>query len=142
MPGDVVHTEETPANGQPLAGNGAVAQPDRDPLAARLAEALIESGDAEVVATLLAGRSAECPEPLLLACLDRLPHDEAVHEAMIARELLPPSVVQRLAMLASDRLRAQLAACHPLPPAPERELGELGPDRPRWWSQHLAGMFR
>ncbi len=156
------HYDGPPESGQPETDNGAARQADRgliaaarpesathrlavarkDPACLRLTEALIEAGDARAIAVLLASRSSECPERLLLACLDRLPHDETLHEAMIERELLPPSVVQRLAILTSDRLRAALAARHELPTGPEAEPGELGPDRPDWWSQHIAGMFR
>lgn len=112
------------------------------PVAHHVAEVLVESGEPEVVAALLANRAAVLSEGLLHRCLDRLAHDEAVQMAMIGRDRLPPSVAQRLGALASGRLSAELLARHALPPLPEAERGELGADRPGWWSQHIKELFR
>lgn len=109
---------------------------------AGLAEALVETGDAEVIATLLSNGSAEISEQLLLKCLDLLPDSEEVHRAMIERPRLPVVVAQRLLTLASGRLSDEVIARHALPPAPAGEHVELGRKRPQWWSNQMAGYFR
>ncbi len=107
-----------------------------------LVEALVETGDAEVIATLLSNRSTEITERLLLKCLDLLPDSEQVHRAMVGRARLPVTVAQRLVTLASGRLIDEVIARHALPPAPAGEHAELGRKRPQWWSHHMAGYFR
>ncbi len=107
-----------------------------------LVEALVETGDAEVIAALLSNRSIEITERLLLKCLDLLPDSEQVHRAMVGRARLPVTVAQRLVTLASDRLGDEVIARHALPPAPAGEHAELGRKRPQWWSHHMAGYFR
>ena len=107
-----------------------------------LVEALVETGEAEVIATLLSNRSAEISERLLLKCLDLLPDSEEVHRAMVGRARLPVAVAQRLVTLASGRLSDEVISRHALPPAPAGEHAELGRKRPRWWSHQMAGYFR
>ncbi|MDH3912770.1 MAG: DUF2336 domain-containing protein [Rhodospirillales bacterium] len=107
-----------------------------------LAEALVETGDAEVIATLLSNHSAEISERLLLKCLDLLPDSEQVHRAMVGRARVPVTVAQCLVTLASGRLSDEVIARHALPPAPAGEHAELGRKRPQWWSHHMAGYFR
>lgn len=106
-----------------------------------LAEALVESAEAAVVATLLANRAAGCSEPLMMACLDRCPASEAVHKALINRPRLPVAVALRLVTLASDELSQLLTARHPVPAVPDTETVELTRNRPRWWSQQMSGYF-
>ncbi|MHC4983733.1 MAG: DUF2336 domain-containing protein [Planctomycetota bacterium] len=162
MPDDSPCPETARANDRQTVGIGGPPPTDRDliaavrsgtpdqrrtaarrvPVSPRLAEALVETGDPEAVAALLANRSAVMCERLLLECLDRLADDEGVQRAMIGRDRLPPAVAQRLVALVSGRLSAELLARHALPPLPEGEHGELGPDRPGWWSQHIEGLFR
>ncbi len=107
-----------------------------------LVETLVETGDAEAIATLLSNRSAEISERLLLKCLDLLPDSEQVHRAMVGRARVPVTVAQRLVTLASGRLSDEVIARHALPPAPAGEHAELGRERPQWWSHHMAGYFR
>ena len=107
-----------------------------------LMEALIETGDAEVIVTLMSNRSAEITERLLLKCLDLLPDSEEVHRAIVGRARVPVTVAQRLVTLASGRLSDEVIARHALPPAPAGENAELGRKRPQWWSHHMAGYFR
>ena len=115
---------------------------EQGPVSPGLAEALVETGDAEIIATLLSNRSAELSERLLLKCLDLLPHSEQVHRAMVGRARVPVTVAQRLVTLASGRLSDEVIARHALPPAPAGEHTELGRKRPQWWSHHMAGYFR
>ena len=106
-----------------------------------LVEALVETGDADVIATLLSNRSTEITDRLLLKCLDLLPDSEQVHRAMVARARFPVTVAQRLLTLASGRLSDELIARHALP-ASAAEHAKLGRKRPKWWSHHIAGFFR
>jgi hypothetical protein len=105
----------------------------RSSVSPSLAEALIETGEAEIVAALPRNRAAELSERRLLECLDRLCDDQRVHKAMIERDRLPATVTQRLVAVTCRRLGAELAARHALPETPEGEPGELDTDRPRWW---------
>lgn len=113
----------------------------RPAIGTALAEALVESAEPEVVATLLANHTADCSEPLLMACLDRCPASAAVHSVLIGRTRLPVAVALRLVTLASDELSELLVARHPLPAVPETETVELTRNRPGWWSQQINGYF-
>ena len=113
----------------------------RPAIGTALAEALVESAAPDVVATLLANHTADCSEPLLMACLDRCPASAAVHSALIGRGKLPVAVALRLVALASDELSELLVARHPMPAVPETETVELTRNRPGWWSQQINGYF-
>ena len=80
-------------------GTGAhrLAIAERDGLSARVAQALCESRDPQVIRTLLANDSAALPEPLLHGILDALDNRPEIADAMTSRRLLPVSVSNRLA---------------------------------------------
>ena len=70
---------------------------ERDELSARVAQALCESRDPQVIHALLANESAALPEPLLHGILDALDDAPGIADAMTRRRLLPVSVSNRLA---------------------------------------------
>jgi uncharacterized protein (DUF2336 family) len=70
---------------------------ERDDLSAKVAQALCESRDPQVVKSLLANDGAALPEPLLHAILDAMDDAPGIVDAMTRRRRLPASVNHRLA---------------------------------------------
>ncbi|HKF74081.1 MAG TPA: DUF2336 domain-containing protein [Stellaceae bacterium] len=70
---------------------------ERKELSAKVAQALCESRDPQVIRTLLVNESANLPEPLLHSILDALDETPGIAEAMESRRLLPATVTNRLA---------------------------------------------
>ena len=70
---------------------------ERDDLSAKVAQALCESRDPQVIESLLANENAALPEPLLHAILDAMDDTPGIVDAMTRRPLLPASVDHRLA---------------------------------------------
>jgi uncharacterized protein (DUF2336 family) len=93
-------------------GTGAhrLAIAERDGLSARVAQALCESRDPQVIRALLANDSAALPEPLLHGILDALDNEPGIVDAMTRRRLLPVSVSNRLAHATMLGYRSALRA--------------------------------
>ena len=70
---------------------------ERDGLSAKVAQALCESRDAQVIRSLVANETAALPEALLHGILDALEHVPGIVETMARRRRLPVSVANRLA---------------------------------------------
>jgi uncharacterized protein (DUF2336 family) len=70
---------------------------ERDGLSAKVAQALCESRDPQVIRTLIASETAALPEALLHGILDALEGVPGIVEAMERRHALPASVATRLA---------------------------------------------
>jgi uncharacterized protein (DUF2336 family) len=98
-------------------GNGAkqVAIARRPHISAVLADAIVDTGNAVAVTTLVSNRGADVSEPLLRKTLDRFGHFETVKAAMVHREHLPVTIAERLVSLISEKLKLALAARHRLP---------------------------
>ena len=102
---------------------GVLADPDsgkhlaiagRRTLSARVAGAIVETGNVAVVTTLLRNPGAEVTEPALHRALDRFGRVRMVSEAAATRPGLPLAVVERLVAFVSDAVRATLAHTHGL----------------------------
>jgi len=74
-----------------------IAIAERDDLSAKVAQALCQSRDPQVIRTLVANERAALPEPLLHGILDALDDAPGIVDAMTRRRLLPVSVSNRLA---------------------------------------------
>ena len=70
---------------------------ERDDLSAKVAQALCESRDPQVIKSLLANESAALPEPLLHGIIDAMDDTPGIVDAMTRRPQLPTSVKHRLA---------------------------------------------
>jgi uncharacterized protein (DUF2336 family) len=70
---------------------------EREALSAKVAQALCQCRDGQVIKALLANESAALPEPLLHAILDALDDAPGIADAMTRRHRLPVSVSNRLA---------------------------------------------
>lgn len=98
-------------------GNGAkqVAIARRPEVSEILATAIVETGNAAAVSTLVSNDGAALTEPLLEKTLDRYGRFETVKAAMVQREELPLTITERLVNLVSEKLKVTLAARHRLP---------------------------
>ncbi len=98
-------------------GNGAkqVAIARRPHVSAVLADAIVDTGNAVAVTTLVSNKGADVSEKLLRKTLDQFGHFETVKAAMVHREHLPVTIAERLVSLVSEKLKLALAARHRLP---------------------------
>jgi uncharacterized protein (DUF2336 family) len=98
-------------------GNGAkqVAIARRPEVSETLATAIVDTGNAAAVSTLVSNEGAVLTEPLLKKTLDRYSQFETVKGAMVNREELPVTITERLVSMVSEKLKLTLAAKHQLP---------------------------
>lgn len=98
-------------------GNGAkqVAVARRPEVSTTVASALIDTGNAAAVTTLVSNEGAVLGEDLLKRTLDRYSKFETVKSAMVYRSELPVTISERLVALVSDKLKVELASRHDLP---------------------------
>jgi uncharacterized protein (DUF2336 family) len=98
-------------------GNGAkqVAIARRPLVSENVASAIVDTGNAAAVTTLVGNEGAALTEPLLRKTLDRYGQFETVKAAMVERDELPVTIAERLVSLVSERLKLTLAARHRLP---------------------------
>ncbi|CAA7615760.1 conserved hypothetical protein [Candidatus Terasakiella magnetica] len=110
-----------------------VAVASRHTVSADLADALVESGDETVVATLVSNEGAEIAESTLNRVVDKFGENEAVGKSLVERKALPITVAERLMTKVSENLRQHLMARPDLTPEAAaammiqaRELAVLG----------------
>ena len=98
-------------------GNGTkqVAIAKRPEVSSAVAAAVIETGNAAAVTTLVGNEGAVLTEDLYQRTLDRYGRFETVKAAMVHRSELPVTITERLVALVSDRLKVVLASRHALP---------------------------
>ena len=87
----------------------------RDSVSEAVSDALVDTGKAEIVATVVANKGAVLSEPTLLGVAQRFGSDELVAGPLVARPQLPISVSERLINLLSAALRDELVARQVLP---------------------------
>jgi uncharacterized protein (DUF2336 family) len=83
---------------------------ERDGVSAKVAQALCQSRDPQVILGLIANETAALPEALLHGILDALEAAPGIAEAMERRCRLPASVASRLARVPAFGYRAALRA--------------------------------
>ena len=104
-----------------------------------VSDALVDTMDEDVVASLVVNNGAEISERSFHKVIDRFGASEKIQEPMISRQKkLPLTISERLVTLVSDRLRDQLVARDHLPESMVRIImttsresalvGMLGPD--------------
>lgn len=98
-------------------GNGAkqVAIARRPQVSETVASAIVDTGNAAAVTTLVSNDGAALTEPVLKKTLDRYGQFETVKAAMVHRDQLPVAITERLVSLVSEKLKLTLAARHSLP---------------------------
>jgi uncharacterized protein (DUF2336 family) len=92
-----------------------VAIAQRESVSAQLADALVETRDEKVVATLVGNEHADLSEPTLQRVLDEFAGSDLVKRPLVHRRTLPLTVSERLVTLVSDGLRDHLVTHHALP---------------------------
>lgn len=105
----------------------------RSKVSTGVADALVESGNETVIATLVSNEGAELSESTLSRVVDRYAGSETVGRPLVSRRALPLTVAERLMTRVSESLRAVLMANQNLSPEAvaamliqARELAVLG----------------
>ena len=98
----------------------AVAQ--RPSVSVQVADALVDTGKEQVVATLVGNDGADISDTTFEKVLDGFGESEAVKTNMVHRRKLPIAVSERLVMLVSEKLQEQLVSRHKLPPEMATDL--------------------
>lgn len=104
---DIVRTQGTEKQ-------NAVAQ--RATVSEEVADALVETGKEEVVATLVGNDGAAISDSTFDKVLTDFSKSDLVKTNMVGRNQLPVAVSERLVNLVSEKLQEQLVAKHSLPP--------------------------
>ena len=81
----------------------------------QVADALVETGKEEVVATLVGNDGAAISDSTFEKVLDGFSQSDAVKTNMVQRQKLPIEVSERLVTLVSEKLQEQLVSRHNLP---------------------------
>ncbi|MFQ5775678.1 MAG: DUF2336 domain-containing protein [Kiloniellaceae bacterium] len=87
----------------------------RDTLSASVSDALIDTGDTQVVGTLLKNRGADIAEGSYHKILDGFGAEEPIQALMVERPSLPATITERLITCVSAALRERLVERHALP---------------------------
>ncbi|MBF0095250.1 MAG: DUF2336 domain-containing protein [Alphaproteobacteria bacterium] len=87
-----------------------------------VADALVDCGNEEVVATLVANDGADLSEGSLHRVVDRFGDRETVQGALADRERLPVTVTEKLVAMVSEHIKARLMARPELPAALTADL--------------------
>ncbi|WP_404380454.1 DUF2336 domain-containing protein [Caenispirillum salinarum] len=82
---------------------------------AKVANELVERGDADVAATLAANQGADLTENAMLRMVDRFGDVEGVQDPLANRARLPVTVAERLVTRVSETLRQHILENHELP---------------------------
>ena len=93
-----------------------VAVARRQEVGESLADALVETENRDVVATLAANEGADISEKTFDRVIDRFGGDDKVGSALVHRQKLPVRTAERLVTVISDNLLQHLATSHELPP--------------------------
>ena len=87
-----------------------------------VSEKLADTGNEDVVATLMGNEGAEISEDTFVKVLDQFGDSEKVNAPMAHRSSLPITVTERLVTMVSDKLRDHLVTHHELPPGIATDL--------------------
>ncbi len=98
------------------AGGKQVAIAGRETVNPEVADALVERGDEEVVAELLANEGAEIAEKTYGTVLEKFADSDRVKTPMAHRTQLPVAIAERLVKIVSDRLQEHICTHHELSP--------------------------
>ena len=104
----IVAAQGTPARLDAIAGRREVDE--------RVSAAIVDAGNETTVAKLLANPGAAVSEPTLHKVVDRFGDSEAVQAPLVAREVLPVTIAERLVVRVADHLRTHLLAKHNISP--------------------------
>lgn len=89
----------------------------RPAVSTALADALVDKGSEQVVATLVGNRGAQISDAGLNKVVERFGDSAAVQEPLVKRDKLPVTVAEKLVVKVSERLKDYLVTHHELSPA-------------------------
>ena len=88
----------------------------RSQVSEKVSDALVETGEEAVVASLVRNEGAMLSENTLHKVIDGFGESDLIQGPLVARAQLPVSISERLVTLVSDSLREHLVMHHDLPP--------------------------
>lgn len=94
----------------------------REGVSEGVADALADSGDEEVVATLVSNKSAKIGEGTFTKVLDKYADSDLVKNPLAHRGELPIAVAERLVTLVSEQLRDHIMTHHEVSPSMAADL--------------------
>ncbi|NVJ97593.1 MAG: DUF2336 domain-containing protein [Alphaproteobacteria bacterium] len=94
----------------------------REGVSEGVADALADTGDEEVVATLVSNKSAKIGEGTYSKVLDKFADSDMVKNPMAERGELPIAVAERLVTLVSEQIRDHIMTHHEVSPAMAADL--------------------
>lgn len=94
----------------------------RSGVSERVSDALVDHGDEQAVAALMANPTATVSDDGMERAVDRFAGSDLVKETMVMRGTLPMTVAERLAVLVSRRLQDHLVQHHALSPSLATDL--------------------
>lgn len=103
------------ARTQPEAWQQAIAR--RQAISAPVSDALVETGNENVVVTLVRNHGAEISDDTSNKMIDRFSDSEGVMTGLVQRPNFPPKLAERLITVVSNSIRQQLATMTSLPTA-------------------------
>lgn len=106
-----------------------VAVASRRTIHSDVADILVDTGNQNVVATLVANPGAHLTEPCIHKVVDRFGDVEAIQEPLVKRPVLPITVAERLVAKVSNHLRGQLLSRHKISPDLAADLVLQGRER-------------
>ncbi|MTJ79538.1 MAG: DUF2336 domain-containing protein [Telmatospirillum sp.] len=86
----------------------------RQTLSSEVSDALVETGNSEVVVNLVSNQGADISERSLQAIIDSFGAEGAVQDSLVRRANLPVTVAERLVTMVSDQWREHLIRHHQL----------------------------
>lgn len=87
-----------------------------------ISDKLADTGNEDVVATLMNNDNAQISEKTFEKVLDKFGDSEKVNAPMVQRSTLPITVTERLVSMVSDKLREHLVSHHDMSPATATDL--------------------
>ncbi|WP_201239826.1 DUF2336 domain-containing protein [Rhodothalassium salexigens] len=112
---------------KPIDYSAAIAR--RSTVSEAVSDALAETGDVDVIATLMGNDGAQIADATFDKVVDRHGDDPRVNDPMIGRRHLPLRTAERLVALVSDQLRQRLLTRHELPADVAADILTTGRER-------------
>ncbi|MEH6476644.1 MAG: DUF2336 domain-containing protein [Sneathiella sp.] len=94
----------------------------RSSVSEAISEKLADTGNEDVVATLMGNDGAQISEKTFEKVLDQFGDNEKVNAPMVNRSALPLTVTERLVTMVSDKLRDHLVSHHDMSPTTATDL--------------------
>ena len=92
-----------------------VAIAKRSTVSENVSDALVETGNEDVVTSLVSNEGVEISERSLIKVVDQLGHQEGIQGAMVNRGNLPVTVTEHLVTVVSEKFADDLIGCKDLP---------------------------